>query len=152
MGMSLFWLIALVVFGVVEAVTVGLVSIWFAVGALAALIASALNAPVVLQIVAFLVGSFVTLAAVRPLAQRYVNDRRVPTNADRAIGQEAVVTEDIDNLKGQGQVKVAGAPWTARSEEDQPIPAGTVVKVLRIEGVKLYVTPKVTVQTNKEES
>lgn len=150
MGMSIFWLVALVVFGVAEAVTIGLVSIWFAVGALAALIASALNAPLLIQIAVFLVGSFATLAVVRPWAQRYVNDRRVPTNADRVIGEDAIVTEDIDNLKGQGQVKVHGAPWTARSEDDSVLPAGTVVKVLRIEGVKLYVAPKVAVQTEIE--
>lgn len=139
MGMSVFWLAALIVFGVVEALTVGLVSIWFAVGALAALIASALHASVVIQIAVFLVASFITLMLVRPLAQRYVNDRRIPTNADRVIGQDAVVTEEIDNLKGQGQVKVAGAPWTARSESGETIPAGRTVKVLRIEGVKLFV-------------
>lgn len=141
MGMSIFWLVALVVFGVAEAATVGLVSIWFAMGALAALIASALDAPTLLQVVIFLAGSFATLLVVRPLAQKYVNDRHVPTNADRVIGQEAVVTETIDNLKGQGQVKVAGTPWTARSGDDTTIPAGATVRVLRIEGVKLYVTP-----------
>lgn len=150
MGMSIFWLAALVVFGVVEAATVGLVSIWFAMGALAALIASALGVPDLVQVVVFLVGSFATLLVVRPLAQKYVNNRHIPTNADRVIGQEAVVTEAIDNLKGQGQVKVAGTPWTARSGDDAAIPAGTTVRVLRIEGVKLYVTPTDAVSTAEE--
>ena len=99
MSMSLFWLIAMVLFGVLEAVTVGLTSIWFALGALGALAAAAASAPVIVQIVVFLGVSFLTLLLVRPLAQRFVNDRKVATNADRAIGREAVVTEDIDNIQ-----------------------------------------------------
>ena len=141
MSMSLFWLIAMVLFGVLEAVTVGLTSIWFAVGALAALIAASLGAFALVQVVVFLVGPFVTLLLVRPLAQRYINDRKEPTNADRVIGREAVVTQAIDNLKGEGQVNVSGAVWTARSQEEAPIPAGARVRVLRIEGVKVIVSP-----------
>ncbi len=141
MSMSLFWLIAMVLFGVLEAVTVGLTSIWFAVGALAALIAASLGAFALVQVVVFLVVSFVTLLLVRPLAQRYINDRKEPTNADRVIGREAVVTQAIDNLKGEGQVNVSGAVWTARSQEEAPIPAGARVRVLRIEGVKVIVSP-----------
>lgn len=139
--MSLFWLIAMILFGLAEAVTVGLTSIWFAAGALAALLAAALNAPVLAQIVVFLAVSLVTLLLVRPLAQRFINDRHVATNADRVIGQEGVVTEAIDNLAARGQVNVSGALWTARSQGDIPIPKDTVVRVLRIEGVKLYVIP-----------
>ena len=102
MSMSLFWLVAMVLFGVLEAVTVGLTSIWFALGALGALAAAAASAPVIVQIVVFLGVSFLTLLLVRPLAQHYVNDRKVATNADRVIGREAVVTEDIDNIQGKG--------------------------------------------------
>ena len=141
MSMSLFWLIAMVLFGVLEAVTVGLTSIWFAVGALAALIAASLGAFALVQVIVFLVVSFVTLLLVRPLAQRYINDRKEPTNADRVIGREAVVTQAIDTLKGEGQVNVSGAVWTARSQEEAPIPAGARVRVLRIEGVKVIVSP-----------
>ena len=141
MNMSFFWLIAMVLFGVLEAVTVGLTSIWFAVGALAALIAASLGAGTLVQVILFLAVSFVTLLLVRPLAQRYINDRKVPTNADRVIGQEAVVTQTIDNLKGEGQVSISGAVWTARSQEEAPIPAGSRVRVLRIEGVKVIVSP-----------
>ena len=94
-----------------------------------------------MQVVVFLVVSFVTLLLVRPLAQRYINDRKEPTNADRVIGREAVVTQAIDNLKGEGQVNVSGAVWTARSQEEAPIPAGARVRVLRIEGVKVIVSP-----------
>ena len=141
MSMSLFWLVAMVLFGVLEAVTVGLTSIWFALGALGALAAAAASAPVIVQIVVFLGVSFLALLLVRPLAQRFVNDRKVATNADRVIGREAVVTQAIDNLKGEGQVNVSGAVWTARSQEEAPIPAGARVRVLRIEGVKVIVSP-----------
>lgn len=141
MSMSLFWLVAMVLFGVLEAVTVGLTSVWFALGALGALAAAAASAPVIVQIVVFLGVSFLTLLLVRPLAQHYVNDRKVATNADRVIGREAVVTEDIDNIQGKGRVSISGADWTARAEDDQPIPAGSTVRVLRIEGVKVIVAP-----------
>ena len=141
MSMSLFWLIAMVLFGVLEAVTGGLTSIWFALGALGALAAAAASAPVIVQIVVFLGVSFLTLLLVRPLAQRFVNDRKVATNADRVIGREAVVTEDIDNIQGKGRVSISGADWTARTEDDRPIPAGSKVQVLRIEGVKVIVAP-----------
>ena len=141
MSMSLFWLIAMVLFGVLEAVTVGLTSIGFALGALGALAAAAASAPVIVQIVVFLGVSFLTLLLVRPLAQRFVNDRKVATNADRVIGREAVVTEDIDNIQGKGRVSISGADWTARTEDDRPIPAGSKVQVLRIEGVKVIVAP-----------
>lgn len=119
----------------------GLTSIWFAVGALAALVACAADAPMLVQVVVFLGVSFLTLLLVRPMAQKYVNDRHVATNADRVIGREAVVIQKIDNLEGQGQVSVSGAVWTARSQEEQVIPVGERVRVLRIEGVKVYVTP-----------
>ena len=132
MNMSLFWLIALILFGGLEAVTVGLTSIWFAVGALAALVACAADAPMLVQVVVFLGVSFLTLLLVRPMAQKYVNDRHVATNADRVIGREAVVIQKIDNLEGQGQVSVSGAVWTARSQEEQviPIPAELCIALL----------------------
>ena len=142
MNMSLFWLIALILFGVLEAVTVGLTSIWFAVGALAALVACAADAPMLVQVVVFLGVSFLTLLLVRPLARKYFIPRRVATNADRILGQEGIVTEDIDNLEAKGQVKVSGTVWSARSQQDEvPIPAGTRVRILRIEGVKVFVAP-----------
>ena len=89
----------------------------------------------------FLVVAAVALALMRPLAGKYMTPKNVATNADRAIGKEAVVTEEIDNLKGQGAVAVCGVTWTARSDDDRVIPAGETVTVLRIEGVKLFVAP-----------
>ncbi|MCI8594360.1 MAG: NfeD family protein [Oscillospiraceae bacterium] len=139
--MSAFWLIALIVFLVVEAVTVGLASIWFAAGSLVALIASGLKAPVLVQIILFAVVSLITMALVRPLARKYFTPKQVATNADRVIGKEAVVIEPVDNINAKGMVKVGGIEWTARSDDDAPIPADARVRVLRIEGVKLIVTP-----------
>ena len=134
------WLCLLIVFALVEAATVGLVSVWFAVGALAALIATFFTANIWVQIGIFLVVSAVALAVIRPLTKRYFTPKKEATNADRAIGKEAVVTETIDNLKGQGAVSLAGQTWTARSETPEHVlPEGSTVTVLRIEGVKLIV-------------
>ena len=139
-NMTAVWLIAMIALLVIEGIVPGLVSIWFALGALAALIAAILNAPLWLQIVWFLVISFVTLYFTRPLAKKYVNARTQPTNADRLIGKECVVTEGIDNVLGTGAVTVDGKIWTARTE-DQDLRAepGKKMTVLRIEGVKLIV-------------
>lgn len=136
---AIVWLILLLAFAALEGVTVGLTSIWFAAGALAALIAALLHGPLWLQIALFLVVSILCLLAVRPLARKYVNTQVQPTNADRVIGAEARVTEDIDNIQGKGAVSIGGIIWTARSDSDEVIPAGSLVRVLRIEGVKVFV-------------
>ena len=138
---SVVWLVLLILFAVVEALTVGLVSVWFAAGALVALLSTYFTGNVWVQIVLFLLVSIATMAVLRPLARKYVLPTVVPTNADRVIGQEAVVTEGIDNLTGKGAVVVFGVAWTARSEDGSPIPEGTRVTVKRIEGVKLFVSP-----------
>ncbi len=136
---KLVWLVLLLLFAVGEAVSVGLTSIWFAAGALAALIAALLGWALWIQIALFLVVSLLCLSAVRPLAKKHLNNKVEPTNADRIIGLEAPVTEDIDNLHGRGTVIVNGLTWSARSQDDANIPAGTLVKILRIEGVKVFV-------------
>jgi len=133
------WLVLLLIFAGSEAITVGLTSIWFAAGALAALAAALLGGPLWLQVALFLAVSILCLLAVRPLARRHLNSKVEATNADRAIGQEAQVTEDIDNIHGKGAVTIRGVAWTARSEDGSPIPAGAMVRVLRIEGVKVFV-------------
>ena len=139
--MQIIWLILLIVFAASEAATVGLTSIWFAAGALTALIAALLGGPLWVQITLFLAVSLLCLAAVRPLAKRLLNSRVEPTNADRVIGAQAQVTEDIDNIHGRGAVVIRGMTWSARSQDGGPISAGTMVKVLRIEGVKVFVGP-----------
>lgn len=144
---SAIWLVLLVLFAVAEGATVGLVSIWFAAGALVALLSTFFTANIWIQIALFLLVSVITMAILRPLARKYVLPTVTPTNADRVIGREAVVTEGIDNLNGKGAVVVFGVAWTARSEDGSPIPKGKTVVVKRIEGVKLFVSP---VQTGKE--
>ena len=139
-GTIAFWVVALVVFLIVEAVTAGLVSIWFVFGSLVALICAALGAAIWLQIFWFVIVSVATLVLTRPLVKRYVDSRSVATNADRSIGRAAVVTERIDNLAATGAVKLDGVVWTARSTDDAvAIETGERVTVRAIEGVKLIV-------------
>lgn len=139
--MIIFWLIALIVFVVVEAVTVGLVSIWFAIGALAAFISALLNAQIWVQILSFVVLTAATIVITRPLAKKYLTPKHRPTNADRVIDMIGVVTERIDNLSETGSVHVGGRLWRARSEDGTIIEAGERVRSIRIEGVKLIVVP-----------
>ena len=137
--MSWLWLGAAVLFGVVEALTAGLVSIWFVAGAAAALIGALLGAGTGVQVALFLAVSAAALAATRPLVRRFTKDGTVATNADRALGETAKVTEAIDNAASTGAVYVDGKTWTARSADGSVIPEGAVVEILRMEGVKLFV-------------
>lgn len=138
--MSILWLVAMVALLLVEAAVPGLVSIWFAIGALAALISALFHAPIWLQLVWFLAVSILALVLTRPFVKKYVNSRTTPTNADMGIGKDAVVTERIDNLHGNGAVLLEGKTWTARmADETQTAETGETVRVLRIEGVKLIV-------------
>ena len=138
-AMSWLWLGAVVLFGAVEAATAGLVSIWFAAGAVAGLIAAWLGAGVAAQVVLFAVVSAAALAVTRPLVRRYAAGKAVPTNLDRVLGDTGRVTETIDNARSAGAVYVDGKTWTARSDDGAVIPQGTTVKILRMEGVKLFV-------------
>ncbi|MCI7742356.1 MAG: NfeD family protein [Clostridiales bacterium] len=142
MDMTVVWLIAMIVLLVVEGLVPGLISIWFALGALAALVSALLHAPLWLQIVWFLAVSIAALALTRPLAKKYINARTQPTNADMMIGKECVVRESIDNVLGTGAVSVDGKVWTARTESDETkAQEGARAVVVRIEGVKLIVKP-----------
>ena len=137
--MSWLWLGGVVLFGAVEAATAGLVSIWFAAGAVAGLIAAWLGAGVAAQVVLFAVVSAAALAVTRPLVRRYAAGKAVPTNLDRVLGDTGRVTETIDNARSAGAVYVDGKTWTARSDDGAVIPQGTTVKILRMEGVTLFV-------------
>ena len=142
-SMTVVWLTAMIALLIVEAMVPGLVSIWFALGALAAMISSMLSAPLWLQVGWFFLVSIVSLALTRPIARKYVNGRAVHTNADMAIGQDCVVTEEIDNVRGTGAVSVGGKIWTARmADPDGRAGKGAVLRVVRIEGVKLIVEEK----------
>ena len=138
---SIFWLAALVLFILGEAITVGLTSIWFALGALGALVCAMLGVSIWIQVAVFVALSALCVLLLRPFAQRFLQPGYSPTNADRVIGMTALVTETIDNRKGTGLVSISGQVWTARSQGDEPIPPGTEVRVLSIEGVKVIVAP-----------
>ena len=139
---GIFWLIVLVVMTVIEIITLGLTTVWFAGGALAAFIASLLGANIVVQVILFVVVSVLLLALTRPLAVEYLNKDRIRTNAESLIGKTAVVKQEIDNLNAQGQVSVDGQEWTARSVEEQVIPKNMQVEIVEINGVKLMVRQK----------
>lgn len=137
---SIWWLGIMIVLLVIELATLGLTTVWFAGGALAAFIASLTGASGWLQVILFLVVSIVLLIFTRPFAVRYINKNTVATNADSLIGKTAIVTEDISNLESKGQVQVQGQIWTARSTEDETkIEKDTKVVIEKISGVKLIV-------------
>lgn len=138
---AIIWLILLVVFIVAEAGTVTVTSIWFAIGAFAAMIAALLGAQVWLQVVLFIVVSGALLMALRPLTKKYLTPKLSRTNLDAVIGSVGVVTGRIDNITAEGKVKLGAMEWTARSSSGEIIETGTQIKVDRIEGVKVYVTP-----------
>lgn len=136
------WLLVLLVCIIVEFVTMGLTTVWFAGGALVALLAAALNVPVAIQVALFLGVSILLLIFTRPIAVKYFNKDRIRTNAESMIGRQAIVISEINNLEGIGQVTVSGMEWSARSINDVEIPVGEVVIVRAINGVKLIVEPK----------
>ena len=135
------WLVLMVVFLMVESQSVTMVSLWFAAGALGALIAELCGAELWLQIVIFFAVSIVLLASLRPIARKYFTPKIIKTNVDSVIGQTGLVTADIDNVTAQGQVKLGAMEWSARSTSGENIKAGSLVKVDKIEGVKAFVTP-----------
>ena len=129
----------LVGFVIIEASTAQLLTIWFAIGSLAALISYILGADIWVQWLIFVAVSAIVVAATRPLVKKYARPKIQPTNADRCIGQTAVVTEDIDNIAGKGAVKLNGIEWSARSESGENIKALETVTIIKIDGVKLIV-------------
>ena len=139
MGWAIFWLAMIVVAVVVEAMTNQLVSIWFVLGGIAALIANLCGAPLYVQWILFVVVSAIALVCTRPLVRKLTRFRRQDTNAGRCVGQIAVVTQESNNTAAAGQAKVLGSIWTARSARGTVIPAGTEVVVRAIEGVKIIV-------------
>ena len=135
------WAALMVVFGIAEAATVNMISVWFVGGSLAALLVSLLGGNIWLQIAAFLVVSGILLAALRPFVRKFVSPRKTATNADMAIGREAYLTETVDNLRETGALKLDGKVWTVRSVSGELLQEGTLVKIVRMEGVKLFVEP-----------
>lgn len=144
------WLALLIIFIGIEIATMGLTTIWFAGGALVAILATVLNAPLVIQIVLFVLVSLLLLFFTRPVAVKYFNRDRVRTNVESMVGRQGIVTGEVDNLKATGQVTVSGQEWSARCCDDRvKIPVGTVVKILAINGVKLIVVPEMQTQNQQ---
>ena len=145
---SVCWLIAMIVFVAAEASTVSLVALWFVGGALAAMIVSLLGGGTAAQFIVFAAVSAVLLALFRPALRKYFAVKKTSTNADRLVGQEAVVTQAIGGGIDAGEVKLSGVLWTALA--DTPIAAGAYVRVLRVEGAKVYVEPVPVACTKSE--
>ena len=135
-------LVIAVVLGIFEAATVALVSIWFAIGAVAAMVPAYFNAPFWVQILVFILVSALCFVFTRPFFKKIIRVNKQPTNADRLVGQEGVATDDIENIECRGKVFISGLTWSARSETGELIPQGAVVTVKKIEGATLVVERK----------
>ena len=135
---AIIWLALMIGFIILEAITVQLLSTWFAAGALAAMIVNLLGAEVWLQVVVFFTVSIVLLAVLWPMARKHIKAKAVATNADALVGRICIVTEAIDPVEG-GRVKIGDVTWSARSVQGDEIPAGKQVKVLKIQGAKVFV-------------
>ena len=138
---AIIWLVLMVIFLVAEALTVSMVSLWFAAGAVVALLLSLLKIQIWVQVVLFFVVSGVLLACLRPMVRRHVAPKIVPTNVDAIVGTRGLVTAEIDTVCAAGQVKVNGMEWSARSTTGEIIPEGALVRIERVEGVKVFVAP-----------
>ena len=145
---AIFWLAAMVAFLIVEAACpIHLVSVWFAVGSLVAMVVSMLDGALWLQITLFCVVSGALLASLWPFIRKFLNPHLTKTNVDSVIGSQGLVTQAIDNLTAAGQVKLNGMEWSARSTSGDKISAGTHIRVDRIEGVKAFVSPAEVTET-----
>lgn len=135
-----YWLIALAVFLVIEIITLGLTTIWFAGGSLVAFTLALFNVPVLVQVVVFLIVSIMLLVITRPVIEKKLNESRTRTNVNSMVGKEGRVTETIDNFNQTGTVLISGLEWTARSSSDEIIPEGSKVLVDEVRGVKVLVS------------
>lgn len=141
---AVYWLIASAVFLLVEILTLGLTSIWFAGAAVVAAILALIGIPFLIQMLIFVVVTCLLFALTRPIAKRYLNNKVQKTNTDALIGQQAIVKETINNMESKGRVQLNGQDWTARSmEAGEIIPVGSEVTVRKIQGVKLIVEREV---------
>ena len=135
------WLVLTVLFLIAEAATVTVISLWFAAGSLAAMAMALAGGGIWLQALVFLVVSAAALTALRPLVRKYLTPKLTATNIDSVIGAIGIVTSPIDNIAAAGQIKLNGMEWSARSTSGAPIETGTKVRVDKIEGVKVFVSP-----------
>ena len=137
---TMYWLVPFVILLIIEILTMGLTTIWFAGGALIAFVAGVLGFGTIVQMIVFVVVSVILLIVTRPIAVKYFNKERQKTNAESLIGQQALVLEDIDTLQSKGRVEINGQEWSAKTDEpDGRIEKNTVVVIDGIQGVKLIV-------------
>ena len=137
---AIFWLGAMIVFLLAEAATVTLVSIWFAAGALAAIVVALTGGGLGFQVTVFLLVAALLLISLRGVVRKYLRPGMVRTNVDAVIGTTGIVTTPINNVAALGQVKLGGMEWSARSTDGSHIPEGTLIRVDRVEGVKVFVS------------
>lgn len=147
---AIFWLVAMVVFMIAEGLTVTLVSIWFAVGSLAAILVALVGGGVMTQVFVFLGVSILLLLCLRSVVRRYLNPHLIHTNVDSVVGCEGIVTSDVNNVAALGQVEINGLSWSARSSTGEAIREGVRVRVDKIEGVKVFVSPAEIPAANKQ--
>jgi len=136
---TIFWLIAFVILLVIEIITLGLTTVWFALGAIAAFLAAYVGTSILVQIIVFLVVSIALLIVTRPIVMKHFNQKRERTNAESLIGQRAIVIETIDSIHSVGRVEVNGMEWAAKTDESDVIEKDTIVSIKGIQGVKLIV-------------
>lgn len=139
-GYAVFWIVLAIFLGVIEAITVNLATIWFALGAVVAFVISLFCDSILVQVAVFTVVSVVAVIATRPIAKKLLGDKKVATNADRFIGEKALVIEDIDAVRGSGKVKARGQIWSAKPLNEESIQCGETVKINKIEGVRAVVS------------
>lgn len=137
--MLIIWAAAIIAFGVLEAVTAHLVSIWFVIGAIGAFVAALFDASITVQVIIFIAVTIVALIVTRPLVKKFVHPKKQATNADRVLNQKGIVVEEINNIKATGQVKVDGKVWSARSTDNSIIDVNEEIIIKEISGVKLIV-------------
>ena len=145
------WLIIALIAGIAEAATVSLISVWFALGAVAAAIAAAFGLGAIAQVIIFLTVSLILMALTAPLCRKFRMGEKTPTNADRLIGRTGIITEDVDHLQGKGEVKVGGQVWSVQVRGGGRAKVGDNVIVEDIEGAHLVVSLKNDIENKEEE-
>ncbi|MBQ3573504.1 MAG: NfeD family protein [Clostridia bacterium] len=145
------WLIIALIAGIAEAATVSLISVWFALGAVAAAIAAAFGLGAIAQVIIFLAASLILMALTAPLCRKFRMGEKTPTNADRLIGRTGIITEDVDPLQGKGEVKVGGQVWSVQVRGGGRAKVGDNVIVEDIEGAHLVVSLKNDIENEEEE-
>lgn len=135
-----FWLIIAGIFFVIEIATVGFLIFWLGIGALIAMVVSFFTNNLIIQTSSFIISSCILIPLTKPLAEKFLTKKTVPTNSYSLINKHGIVLQDIDSINSVGQVKVNGEIWSAKTEDDTLIKAGTEIEVIRIDGVKLIVS------------